>query len=72
MKIGLVSPYDYAYTGGVNIHISRLQDNFIRMGHEVKVIAPSSRPEETARNGDVIALGRPVPIRASGSESRIC
>ena len=70
MKIALVSPYDYAYTGGVNIHISRLQENFTRMGHEVKIIAPSSKPQETQKNGDVIVFGRPVPIHASGSVVR--
>lgn len=70
MKIALVSPYDYAYPGGVNTHISHLEENFIRMGHEVKVIAPSSRPQETQKNGDVIVFGRPVPIHASGSVVR--
>lgn len=70
MKIALVSPYDYAYPGGVNIHISHLQDNFTRMGHQVKIIAPSSNPRETQRNGDVIVFGRPIPIHASGSVVR--
>jgi phosphatidylinositol alpha-mannosyltransferase len=70
MKIALVSAYDYAYTGGVNIHISRLKENFSRMGHEVKIIAPSSKPRETAKDGDLIVIGRPVPIRASGSVVR--
>lgn len=71
MKIALVSPYDYAYPGGVNIHISRLEENFTRMGHEVKIIATSSNPQETRKNGNVIILGKPVPIRASGSIVRV-
>lgn len=70
MKIALVSPYDFAYPGGVNIHITRLEENFVRMGHEVKIIAPSSRPRETRKNGDVLVFGRPIPIRASGSVVR--
>lgn len=70
MKIALVSAYDYAYTGGVNIHISHLEENFTRMGHNVKIIAPSSRPRETAKAGNIIVIGRPVPIRASGSVVR--
>ena len=70
MKIALVSPYDFAYPGGVNIHISRLEEHFTRMGHEVKIIAPSSRPRETRKNGDVLVFGRPIPIRASGSVVR--
>ena len=71
MKIALVSPYDYAYPGGVNMHIAHLEENFTRMGHEVKIIAPSSKPRELRKNGDIIVLGRPVPIRASGSIVRV-
>lgn len=71
MKIALVSAYDYAYPGGVNIHISRLEENFTRMGHEVKIIAPSSNPQETRKNGNIIVLGKPVPIHASGSIVRV-
>ncbi|MEE8471208.1 MAG: glycosyltransferase family 4 protein, partial [Dehalococcoidia bacterium] len=71
MKIALVSAYDYAYPGGVNIHISHLEENFTRMGHEVKIIAPSSRPEETQKKGNIIVVGKPVPIRASGSIVRV-
>ncbi|HEY49319.1 MAG TPA: glycosyltransferase family 4 protein [Dehalococcoidia bacterium] len=70
MKIALVSPYDYAYPGGVNTHISHIKNNFTRMGHEVRIIAPSSKPDETRKNGDIIVFGRPVPIRASGSVVR--
>lgn len=70
MKIALVSPYDYAYPSGVNTHIAHLDEHFTRMGHMVKVIAPSSRPRETRHNGDVTVIGTPVPIRASGSVVR--
>jgi phosphatidylinositol alpha-mannosyltransferase len=65
MKIALVSPYDYAYPGGVNNHIASLEEYFTWMGHEVKIIAPSSRPRKTSDNA--IIIGKPVPIRASGS-----
>ena len=67
MKIALVSPYDYAYPGGVNNHIAHLETQFIHMGHEVKIIAPSSRPKKASENGSAIVIGKPVPIRASGS-----
>jgi phosphatidylinositol alpha-mannosyltransferase len=70
MKIALVSPYDYAHTGGVNIHISRLRDNFTRMGNQVRIIAPSSNPSESSRDPDVLVYGRPIAIRASGSVVR--
>jgi len=70
VKIALVSPYDFAYAGGVNTHISRLQEHFVRMGHEVRVIAASSKPLDRTEHGDVMLFGRPVPIRASGSVVR--
>lgn len=67
MKIVLVSPYDYAHPSGVNHHIFSLGENFTRMGHEVKYILPCSRPEKFNGNGDIIFIGRPIPIHASGS-----
>jgi phosphatidylinositol alpha-mannosyltransferase len=70
MKIALVSPYDYAYPGGVNNHIASLEEHFTRMGHEVKIIAPSSKPKNAEQDGNEIVIGKPVPIRASGSVVR--
>ncbi len=70
MKIALVSPYDFAYPGGVANHISALEQQFTRMGHEVKVIAPASRAVSTF--GDrFISIGKPRAIPASGSITRI-
>ncbi len=70
MKIALVSPYDFAYPGGVTNHISSLERHFTRMGHEVKVIAPASRAVSTF--GDrFIPIGKPRPIPTSGSIARI-
>ncbi len=71
MKIALVSPYDYAYPGGVKVHVAALEEQFTRLGHEVKVIAPTSRPQDAAKSKNMIALGRPFPIHASGSVVRI-
>ena len=70
MKIALVSPYDFAYPGGVTNHISCLEHQLSLMGHEVKVIAPASRavPEFGDR---FIPIGKPRPIPASGSICRI-
>lgn len=69
MKIALVSPYDFAHPGGVILHISYLDRYFTKMGHEVKVIAPSSRavPDFGDR---FIPIGRPRPIPSSGSIAR--
>jgi phosphatidylinositol alpha-mannosyltransferase len=70
MKIALVSPYDWAYPGGVNIHISSLERRFVRMGHDVKIIAPASG--DLSRFGDrFIRIGRPIPIPAGGTICRV-
>ncbi|MFH1639690.1 MAG: glycosyltransferase family 4 protein [Chloroflexota bacterium] len=70
MKIALVSPYDFAYPGGVVNHITALEQCFTRMGHTVKVIAPASRA--VAVFGDrFIPIGKPRPVPTSGSVVRI-
>ncbi len=70
MKIALVSPYDFAYPGGVTNHISSLYYYLSQMGHDVKVIAPASKVVSTF--GDrFIPLGRPRSIPASGSIARV-
>jgi len=69
MKIALVSPYDFAYPGGVAHHISYLRHYFTKWGHEVRIIAPMSG---TAPNPDgFIAIGKPIPVPFSGSIARI-
>jgi len=70
MKIALVSPYDFAYPGGVTNHISSLERQFTRMGHEVKVIAPASQAVSTF-DDRFIPIGKPRPIPISGSICRI-
>jgi phosphatidylinositol alpha-mannosyltransferase len=70
LKIALVSPYDFAYPGGVTVHISYLEHHLARMGHEVKVIAPASKA--VASFGDrFIPIGSPRPIPTSGSIARV-
>ncbi len=70
MKIALVSPYDFAYPGGVVNHISCLERHLTRMGHEVKIIAPAS--QAISSYGDrFIQVGKPRPIPASGSIARV-
>jgi phosphatidylinositol alpha-mannosyltransferase len=71
MKIALVSPYDFAWPGGVTVHISQLAHQFTRMGHKVKVLAPYSPSKDTLGSGDFIPLGRPVPVPSGGSVARI-
>ena len=70
MKIALVSPYDFASPGGVVSHVSCLEQQFTRLGHEVKIIAPASKAIYTL--GDrFIRIGTPRPIPVSGSIARI-
>ena len=70
MKIGLVSPYDFAYHGGVVAHISQLSRQLERMGHAVKVLAPVKSPY-TIDQDNLIPVGRPVPVPSGGSIARI-
>jgi len=70
MKIALVSPYDFAYPGGVVNHISALERCFTAMGHTVKVIAPISKAVSVF--GDrFIPMGSPRSVPSSGSVCRV-
>jgi phosphatidylinositol alpha-mannosyltransferase len=71
MKIGLVSAYDYPYPGGVSEHIHHLEEEFTRLGHSVKIIAPSSSNSEELERGNVLKVGSVVPIPSNGSVARI-
>jgi phosphatidylinositol alpha-mannosyltransferase len=70
MKIALVSPYDYAVPGGVNKHISHLDIEFRRLGHEVRIIAPSSAGRDELTD-NLYTVGGVVPFPISGSKVRI-
>ncbi|MGD0115130.1 MAG: glycosyltransferase family 4 protein [Dehalococcoidia bacterium] len=71
MKIALVSPYDFAVPGGVNNHIEHLRDNFLRLGQEVRIIAPSSRPSSHRLEQMITPIGRAVGVPAAGSVARV-
>ena len=70
MKIALVSPYDFAYPGGVTHHISSLEHYLTQMGHTVKVIAPASKAV-SAFGDRFIPVGKPRPVPSSGSIARV-
>lgn len=71
MKIGLVSAYDYPYPGGVSEHIHHLEEEFTRLGHSVKIIAPSSSNSEDLARENVLKVGSVVPVPSNGSVARI-
>ena len=71
MKIALVSPYDFAFPGGVTVHIEQLAQEFIRQGHEAWIIAPSSQPADALPFDRFVRLGVPVPVPAGGSVARL-
>ncbi len=70
MKIALVSPYDFVYPSGVNIHVSSLERRLTKMGHDVKIIAPSSG-NVSGFDNKFIRIGTPIPIPAGGTICRI-
>jgi phosphatidylinositol alpha-mannosyltransferase len=74
MKLALVSPYDFAYPGGVTEHVANLAEQFLAHGHEVHVVAPSSDDETepiSSTAAPVHRIGRVVSIPANGSVARI-
>lgn len=71
MKIGLVSPYDWSYPGGVRDHVSHLAEQFIEMGHEVRILAPASGLKGKMPEKNVLKMGWTTPIPINGSIARI-
>jgi phosphatidyl-myo-inositol alpha-mannosyltransferase len=71
VKIALVTPYDYPYPGGVTAHISHLDEEFRRLGHTVKIIAPSSSDKAQLAKNNIIKVGSVFPIPANGSVARV-
>lgn len=71
MKIGLVSPYDYSFPGGVVNHIAYLAHNFIQWGHKVKIIAPCPKGGDRYFEEEVTPVGKPLPVPSAGSIARI-
>lgn len=70
MRIALVSPYDWAVSGGVNNHITHLAEQFVALGHEPHIFAPASK-SVPGTVCPVTTLGSPIPLRLSGSVARI-
>jgi len=71
MKIALVSPYDFAYPGGVTNHIANLAHQLIEMGHQVSILTPLSNTRVKDLREYMVPLGRPIAIRTGDSIARI-
>jgi phosphatidyl-myo-inositol alpha-mannosyltransferase len=71
MKIGLVSPYDWSYPGGVRDHVLHLANEFIAMGHDVRILAPASGPKRKLTEKYIYKMGGTTPIPINGSIARI-
>jgi phosphatidylinositol alpha-mannosyltransferase len=69
VRIGIVCPYSWDVPGGVQFHIRDLAEYFIRLGHEVSVLAPAD--EDTPLPPYVVSAGRAVPVPYNGSVARL-
>jgi phosphatidylinositol alpha-mannosyltransferase len=71
LKVAIVSPYDFAYPGGVTSHVSSLDERLRALGHQTTIIAPSSKSPDALGQPNLVPLGRPVPLPLNGSIARI-
>ena len=71
MKIALVSPYDYAYPGGVGRHVAALSEQFRAAGHQVAIIVPGCCDQDADESDGIYRIGRVMPVPANGSIARI-
>ena len=71
MKVGLVSPYDFASPGGVNDHVRHLAIQLQQLGHETRIFAPSSRADVDFDSARFYRIGTPIAIPVNDSVARI-
>jgi phosphatidylinositol alpha-mannosyltransferase len=71
MRVGLVSPYDFASPGGVNDHVRHLARQLRRLGHEARIFAPSSRADVDFDTARFYRIGTPISIPVNDSVARI-
>ncbi|KOV90276.1 GDP-mannose-dependent alpha-(1-2)-phosphatidylinositol mannosyltransferase [Streptomyces sp. NRRL WC-3723] len=69
VRIGIVCPYSWDVPGGVQFHIRDLAEYFLRLGHEVSVLAPAD--DDTPLPPYVVSAGRAVPVPYNGSVARL-
>ena len=71
MKIGLVSPYDWSYPGGVQEHIQRLASELRGRGHNVRILTPATGPRGRQVEYGVYKVGWAAPLHVNGSIARV-
>jgi phosphatidylinositol alpha-mannosyltransferase len=71
MKIGLVSPYDFASPGGVTDHVRYLAGELRNKGQEVRIFAPSSRADIDFDSREFYRIGSPIAVPVNDSVARI-
>src|SRR5438128_11871475 len=71
MRVGLVSPYDFASPGGVNDHVRNLAIRLQELGHESRIFAPSSRADVGFDKARFYRIGTPIAIPVNDSVARI-
>ena len=71
MKVGLVSPYDFASPGGVNDHVRHLALHLHKLGHESRIFGPSSKTDVGVERARFYRIGTPIAIPANDSVARI-
>jgi phosphatidylinositol alpha-mannosyltransferase len=71
VKVGLVSPYDFASPGGVNDHVRHLAVELQELGHESRIFAPSSRTDVGFDAARFYRIGTPIAIPVNDSVARI-
>lgn len=71
MKIGLVSPYDWSYPGGVQDHIAHLAAELRSRGNTVRILTPATGSRARQVEYGVYKLGWAAPVRVNGSIARV-
>src|SRR5215203_3904742 len=83
MRIALVSPYSWTFSGGVNRHVEALAEQFLSRGDHVRVLAPWDPPDALSRRlhrsepelreapDYLVPLGRTIGFGANGAVSNI-
>lgn len=71
MKIGLVSPYDWSYPGGVQDHIRHLAAELRARNHTVRILTPATGPRGRQVEYGTYKLAWAAPLRVNGSVARV-